>query len=112
MLAEINRLKSKKDFKEVALNGRRFFSTFFVVYKLNRKEKRIRVGVVVSNKISKKAVVRNKLRRWVKSDVREVLLGLPAADYMIVVKKAAADKRHYELKKNLINILERNKKYD
>jgi len=107
MLAEINRLKSQKDFKEVALNGSRFFSAFFVIYKLNRKRKAARVGVVVSNKISKKAVVRNKLRRWVKSDVREVLQELPKADYMIVLKKAVLNKSHDELKKSLLSSLKR-----
>ena len=63
MLPQKNRLKKEKDFKNVSQKGRVLKEgPIFLKFSRNKKEIN-RVGFVVSKKISKKAVTRNKIKR-------------------------------------------------
>lgn len=107
MLKAENRLKKKSDFKKLAKGGRRYFSTFFIVYKKLNNDNLKRAGVVISNKVSKKAVVRNRIKRWIRNDIREKLQDLPNADYMVVVKGNVLSRQHQELRQDLHKLLEK-----
>lgn len=64
MLKKSNRISKKSDFEKLRLDGKMFgFSRFFGVVILDKKDEELRFGVVVSKKISKRAVDRNKIRR-------------------------------------------------
>lgn len=63
MLPQINRLKKDKDFERVFKKGKGFKEDFLYLKIVKNNLKNSRFGFVVSNKISKKAVVRNKVKR-------------------------------------------------
>jgi len=103
MLASQYRLRKKNDFAKVAKYGRKKHSAFFICYEYrsNQLQKFPRFGIVISQKISKKATIRNKLRRWIKSDLYKKKKLVPPHDYMILVKKEAVLKTHAELTMDL-----------
>lgn len=76
MLKKINRIKKKREFEAIRLEGRIYQSALFglVVKKDESKEKKF--GVIVSKKIAKKAVDRNKIRRRLTEVVRKNLFAV------------------------------------
>ena len=86
MLAVAHRLKKAKDFQGVFDKGRgvREGGLFFKVQK--GKEGPSRLGIVVSKKVSKKAVDRNRIRRIIQEQIRAVMKEVkPGIDGVIVV---------------------------
>jgi ribonuclease P protein component, eubacterial len=70
MLPKINRIKKEKDFGEVFRNSRSFKNALFI-FKVKENSIGVnRFGFVVSNKVSKKAVVRNKIKRRLSEAVK------------------------------------------
>ena len=63
MLPKINRIKKKKDFEIIFKKGASFRNNLFTLRFLKNSLGINRFGFVVSQKVSKKAVVRNKVRR-------------------------------------------------
>jgi ribonuclease P protein component len=70
MLAEINRIKKKRDFENIFKKGKTFKNNFLILRVLNNGLDYSRFAFVVSLKVSKKAVVRNKIRRRLRQAVR------------------------------------------
>src|SRR3989344_7261945 len=70
MPAKNSQLKKKKDFELVFKKGRTIKNDFFVLKFLPNGLENNRFGIVVSQKVSKKAVVRNKIRRRVKESIK------------------------------------------
>ena len=63
MLKKINRLKKKKDFEKVLRGGKGFKEDFLLFKTIKNNLKTSRFGFIISQKVSKKATVRNKLKR-------------------------------------------------
>ena len=63
MLAKKNRLIKKKDFDKVFNKGQEFKYNFLLLKILENGSEISRFGFIVSKKISKKAVIRNRIRR-------------------------------------------------
>lgn len=63
MLPKINRLKKKKDFERVFKKGEGYKEDFLYLKIIKNNLKNSRFGFVVSKKFSKKAVIRNKIKR-------------------------------------------------
>ena len=63
MLSKINRIKKKKDFEIIFKKGKSFKNKLFILRFIKNNLNQNRFGFVVSQKVSKKAVVRNKVRR-------------------------------------------------
>lgn len=82
-----DKLRSRKDFKLVFQNGRRVYGRYFNLYFMPNKTGVSRWAVVVSTKVSKRAVRRNRLRRRLASLVKASQGSLqPGYDLVIVVK--------------------------
>ncbi|MBU0731405.1 ribonuclease P protein component [Patescibacteria group bacterium] len=102
MLASNFRLKQQKDFKKTFSTGKTASSGLFVVKYSKNSARNSRFAVIVSNKVSKKAVLRNKLRRRVKSWLLEQGTNiLPGQDVIIIAKHQAAGAEINEIRKNL-----------
>jgi ribonuclease P protein component len=69
--------------------------------------KEVRVAVSVSKKISKKAVVRNKIRRRAYSAVREFLPQLRVNLYWLIAKPGAEKIKGEHLKTELSDLLKK-----
>lgn len=70
MLTKVNRLKKKKDFERVFKEGQGFKEDFLFLKVVKKNLRTCRFGLVVSKNFSKKATLRNKIRRRLKELVK------------------------------------------
>lgn len=73
MLKSVNRLKKETDFQSVQRSGTRFKTAHLAGSFLVNNLPEPRVGVVISKKISKLAVRRNRIRRIILAQLAELL---------------------------------------
>ena len=64
------RLRRKRDFERVYAEGRQLYSKGFLVITHRSDEPEPRLGVTVTRKIDKRAVVRNRIKRRIKEIFR------------------------------------------
>ncbi len=105
MLAKTSRLTKENDFKKVFNLGKKITGRFFAAYFLKTPGK-TRVAVIVSNKISKKAVIRNKLKRRMREIIKKNLEGLEY-DIVVSAKLSALDQKYSELSEDLSSSLKK-----
>ena len=90
-----NRLKKKKDFEAVFKKGKAVRSVFLFVRYLGNNLGFPRIAFVVSSKVSKKAVVRNRFRRIIAEAVSKNLKDIQSADIIVIadrkIKEASKD---------------------
>ncbi|MFA5124823.1 MAG: ribonuclease P protein component [Patescibacteria group bacterium] len=67
MLANKYRISKKQEFERIFKNGKKDSSQNFIIRFINNDLEHCRFSVIVSNKISGKAVERNKIRRRAKA---------------------------------------------
>lgn len=113
MLGKEHRLTKERDFKKVNASGRSFFSPLFKVkYRANNLDVS-RFGIVTSAKLSKKAVVRNRIRRQTSEILRlnnkKIVAG---QDVVVWVKPLALDKDYQELEEKLLGLLKKAKLFN
>jgi ribonuclease P protein component len=100
MLPKKNRLKKKKDFENVFKRGQGFKEDFLYLKALANNLKSSRFGFAVSKKFSKKATIRNKIKRRLREIVK---INLPKIkkniDGVIVVLPGLEKKDFWELEK-------------
>ena len=105
MLPKEYRLTKRKDFENVFKNGKFFYNQYVTVKYLKNELDLPRLAFVVSNKISKKAVERNKIKRRLRaifySGLNEVR---PGFDYIIIVKITIKDVKFADMKADLTSL--------
>jgi len=113
VLKKENRLKSKSAFKATYSNNNVVSNSEIVLYAGKIKENEVcptRVGFVVSKKISKRAVRRNRIRRLIRENIRLILKNkefniLNKFQSLIFMAKADISKVEFEEIRNIIVIL-------
>ena len=85
MLKRANRLAKSKDIQTAFARGRTFFNPFFGIRFLPKVGEK-RFTVVVSTKVYKSAVARNRLKRLVREYLRKNLGAFKSGSYVISVK--------------------------
>ncbi|MBD2499378.1 ribonuclease P protein component [Anabaena azotica] len=104
-LPKANRLKSRQDFQAVFREGLRRHSANFTLRALkpssansssldtaSKTQLSTLIGVSISTKVSKKAVVRNRLKRQITAAIGQILPKLaPGWKLVVIVKPAAAE---------------------
>lgn len=110
MLPKENRLKKKKDFERLFKKGKSFREDFLVL-RVNRNNlNKNRFGFIVSKKISKKAVVRNKIKRQLREIVRKEINNYQKGfDVAVITLPGIELKNFKEINQVLENILKRTK---
>jgi len=107
MLPKNNRLH-REDFDLVFKKGRRIRGkTFSLIISLSdNKDEDCKVGVIVTKKVCKKAVDRNKLKRQVRNTIyRYILKSLPTGQKIIVMAFPVPKPRKYqEIKEELAEL--------
>jgi ribonuclease P protein component len=101
MFAKKNRLSKTKDIQKAFTRGRGFFYPYFGVKFLTGLPPS-RFTVVVSNKISKSAVKRNRLKRIIREILRLNVTSLKPGDYMVLVRPAALKATPAELRQKVL----------
>jgi ribonuclease P protein component len=93
MLAKTNRLAKNKDFDKVFKNGRLIKEDFLILRFNSGGTKNSRVGMIVSRKVSKKATVRNKIKRRLRAASRPYLSRLKKNIDMIFIALPGMEKK-------------------
>jgi ribonuclease P protein component len=106
MLPKENRIKKKKDFEAIYKKGKSFKNSFFILKVLNNNLKISRFAFVISQKVSKKAVERNKIRRIMSSflevNFKNIKIGF---DFVFIVLPNAQNKNFDQIKKAISDII-------
>lgn len=105
MLKKEHRLAKTKDVKTVVGLGRSFFNPLFTIKYLVRPVSAARFTVVVSTKVSKKSVARNRIKRILREEIRLKMDQFPLGGYAVLVKPAAAAAEPQELRKQFAHLL-------
>ncbi|WP_315790807.1 ribonuclease P protein component [Fischerella sp. JS2] len=113
-LPKANRLKSRKDFQAVFREGTRRHGSYMTLRALRPSSMKkpsldtahdnvkstnsvlspIKIGISISTKVSKRSVVRNRLKRQVSAALHQLLPQLsPGWRLVVVVKPAAAESK-------------------
>lgn len=84
--SKTQRLLKPADFKRVFEQRQSAHNAHFGVYAANNEIGQPRVGLVVSKKVSKKAVIRNRIKRQIRENFRLQQDMLGAIDFVVVAK--------------------------
>ncbi len=108
MLPKAHRLKKEKDFQEVMKQGRTV-SKAFLILKFRKNDLAVtRIGFVVSQKISKRATIRNRVKRRLKGLARSSLPRLRSGyDLIFFTKKGIEEKNFREVEIAAKSLLEK-----
>lgn len=108
MLPKINRLARKKDFERVFREGKNFKEDFLVLkivkghHPPTARQKMTRFGIIVSQKISKKATLRNKIKRRIGEIIRLKIKKIKkGADIIIIAIPGLETKDFWEIEETL-----------
>jgi len=85
MLKKANRLAKAKDIAQAFARGRTFFNPFFTIKFFSGGSKKL-LTVVVSTKVFKSAVKRNRLKRIIREQLRLKLDKFKNGSYIIIAK--------------------------
>ena len=108
VLPKENRLVKEKDFQEIFKKGKGVKEGPLTFKWLHNNLKVIRFAFVVSRKVSKKAVVRNSIKRALREKTRLMLpLFKKGIEGVIIANPGAEKERKEKLKKDLIKIFEK-----
>ncbi len=98
-------LSSKKSFRKLAEQGKRARSgSLSLIYRLDESQDTINVAYSVGKKVGK-AVVRNKIKRRLRSLVRDCSDQLIGGDYLVIVSPKVVNSRFSELRDEIKAIL-------
>ena len=105
MLSRENRLRKRKDFDNIFKNGKAKTGGFIFLKFLKNDLNVSRFGFIVSLKIAKKAVVRNKIKRRLRQVIRNNINEIkPGFDIVITAKPEIVNKNYQEIKNELENL--------
>ena len=103
MLSSKNRLREKSDINKVFRDGKAVAGCFVFLKVLKNGLDDNRFAFVVSSKISKKAVIRNKIKRRLREIIKQTQLK-QGFDFVVVTKPSIVDKGFQEIKQDLNEI--------
>jgi ribonuclease P protein component len=84
------RLQRRREFLAVQERGQRLYAGKLVVLALDAGGKRPRIGITVPGKVAN-AVIRNRIKRWVREAFRAVAADLPPVDLVVIARAGAGD---------------------
>lgn len=110
MLQKVYRLVKKSDFQNVLRNGRRVQGSFLGLFFLSSQDvvntSQTKTGFVVSNKISKKATERNRLKRILREVVRQNVYNIKEGFLLVfLAKRSIVDAEPELIKQEALELL-------
>jgi ribonuclease P protein component len=88
-------LKTTSEFNRVYRMGRSIANKFLVLYYLPNENNNIRVGLSISKKVGK-SVVRNRIRRLIKENIRLNVQNIKEGYDIIIIARVMSSKCSYE----------------
>ena len=100
------RLGDNKNYRYVYRRGKSYPSRNLVLIYLKGREQRF--GFSVSSKVGN-AVTRNRIRRYLREDVRKIRAHMKGGKYIFVARPSASNARHELLTREMHSVLSRAK---
>lgn len=108
MLQKRNRLASERDFNRIFKKGKTTNGNALSVRAVRNNLPESRVAFVVSTKVSKRAVIRNKLKRRLREIVRKQATELlPGLDIVVMTKVQTLALSSAELQQSMVELLKK-----
>ena len=102
MLPKKFRLHADNDIKRLVRGGKTFFLPQLTLKYQTNDQNALRLGFVVSTKVDKKAVVRNKVKRRMREALRSELNNIKNGhDLLFIAKKSCIELSLVDLKKQI-----------
>jgi ribonuclease P protein component len=102
VLKKINRIGNRKEFLEIKKEGRLIGSPAFGVLVLKKEDEEKKFGFIISKKVSKKAVDRNKIKRRIAEVIRKNLEKFePGIRIIFLAKKETLNKKIEEIENEI-----------
>ncbi|PWB38800.1 MAG: ribonuclease P protein component [Parcubacteria group bacterium] len=112
MLPKIYRLHSDKEIKDLVRTGQTFFLPEFVIKYRKNREKNTKVAFVVSTKVEKRAVIRNKLARRLREVIQRYIKNMvPGYSVLIIAKKRALELDFMTIGRQILFALNKSRLY-
>ncbi len=103
MLSKEQRLTKKKDFDLVFTTGQASYNKIIGVKARDNQFKYSRFGILVSSKVSKKAVDRNRIKRQIREIIRSHFNKIkPGKDCIVITLPPILGKKYSEIERSLI----------
>ena len=102
MLPKKNRLSKNNEFRNLFKKGKSFKNDCLLIRLLPNKKDFNRFGFIVSLKISKKAVVRNKIKRALRQIIREDFSKIRKGFDLAIITFPGIEKKSYRQIKEII----------
>jgi ribonuclease P protein component len=103
MLSSKNRLKKRSDINNVFKNGKAFAGRFVFIRIINNQLKDSRFAFVVSKKVSRKAVIRNKVKRQLREIIKKTKFQ-NGFDFMIIARPIICSRKFLEIQQDIDEI--------
>lgn len=108
MLLKTNRLRKKKDIENVLKRGKKFKEDFLILRTINNNFKTSRFAFIVSQKISKKASVRNKVKRRLREMIRLRIKKIKKGkDNLLIAVSGLETKDFWEIEETVNKLLKK-----
>ena len=113
-MKKINIIKESKDCESIIHKGKCSRYKYYILYYFkNDNNKYYRFGISVGKKISNRAVIRNKLKRRLKTIIdNHKNFYQNNQDYIIIMKRSCLEASFQELENNFIDLINKVKKGD
>ena len=105
MLKKINRLQKEKDIEKVLRRGKAEKEGLLVLKRLKSDTEKTRFGFLISKKVSKKAIERNKIKRRLRELVKDNLQELRQGTDNLLIALPGVEKKDFKQTKEMINKL-------
>ena len=105
MLLKINRLRQKKDFKKLFQEGKSFKNNFLILKIAQNNLKESHFGFIVSKKVSKKAILRNKIKRRLRDIIRQNIKDIKKGIDVVLIILPGLEKKNFLEIKEILNTL-------
>ncbi|MDX2256780.1 MAG: ribonuclease P protein component [Pseudanabaenaceae cyanobacterium bins.39] len=107
MLPDQNRLRQREEFAQVYANGDRYRGTYLMlrILKIKGDSKNTKIGIVVSKKVSKLAVSRNRFKRQLRAILRQLLSQLDKQLRIVITVTTQSEPSYQQLQEDLKNLL-------
>lgn len=104
-LCRVRALSSRKSFQRLSKDGKKTRSrNLSLIYRLDESQSTINVAYSVGKKVGK-AVTRNKVKRRLRTLIREYSRRMPSGDYLVLVSPKVSERRFDELRDEMRAIL-------
>ena len=96
-------IKKDKQFRYIYSRGKSFANKKLVVYYIKSNDEKLKIGISISKKVGK-AVVRNRLRRLIKENIR-LTTNIKTGYSMVILARVGADDLNFQTMRSSINHL-------